>query len=286
MILKNKYKIYIKKILGKGGFGCVYKGKNLENKQKIAIKCDEKIKYNKKEFKIYKLLNEHFNTFDFIDYYETKDKSYLFLPLFNKNCDSLLKKYSFTIKDICMLTIQILQQIHNLHKVNIIHCDIKPDNLLWDINTNKFKLIDFGLSKVFIKDTKHVEKIKSQSRCGTLRYMSINSHEKFTLSRKDDLISLCYTIIYLNRSNLPWKGIKNKYSSKKKIYLKIRNLKKLFNKNLDDYEIPEPLIFLLKYSNNLKFNQKPNYLYLIKVFYLYLKKNDFKYDGKWSWIKK
>ena len=140
--------------------------------------------------------------------------------------------------------------------------------------------------KVDNQPTKHIEPGHHEVFLSNIQYSSCPMMNFSKPSRKDDLISLCYTIIYLNRSNLPWKGIKNKYSSKKKIYLKIRNLKKLFNKNLDDYEIPEPLIFLLKYSNNLKFNQKPNYLYLIKVFYLYLKKNDFKYDGKWSWIKK
>ena len=55
-----------------------------------------------------------------------------------------------------MLGIQILQQLNNLHKCEVIHNDIKPDNFIFDKNTNKFKLIDFGLSKLYIINNKHI----------------------------------------------------------------------------------------------------------------------------------
>ena len=109
------------------------------------------------------------------------------MPLYNKNCSQILKedkeKY-FNIKDVCMLSIQIMQQLNVLHGVGIIHRDIKPENFVWDKKTNKFKLIDFGLCKAYIVNNKHIKfKIKN-SRCGTLRYMSINNHNKYEVSRK------------------------------------------------------------------------------------------------------
>ena len=63
-------------------------------------------------------------------------------------------------------------------------------NFIFDKNSNKFKLIDFGLCKRYMRDEKHIKFEKNKSRCGTIRFMSINCHNKFLLSRRDDLISL------------------------------------------------------------------------------------------------
>ena len=60
-------------------------------------------------------------------------------------------------------------------------------------------VIDFGLAKRYkdIKTGKHIEIKGGKSLVGTARYASVNSHKGYTFSRRDDLISMTYMIIYL-----------------------------------------------------------------------------------------
>ena len=283
-ILLNKYKFNKEDIIGKGGFSTVYEGYDILDSKKVAIKLDKKIKYNKKESQIYdKIMKEKYMAKKY-DYIEKTKYSYLVMPLYDMNCEKLLKinkDVYFNEKDVLMLAIQIIQQINNLHKTGIIHQDVKPDNFVYDKESNKFKLIDFGLSKYYITDNSHIEFEKNHSRCGTLRYMSVNCHMKYSLSRRDDLISLSYSLIYLYLKNLPWKNLKTK--SKSKLNLTIKKLKNEFGDNINLYDLPSPILLLFNYSNNLRFNSKPDYNFLIKGIYTYLKMNGMKYDGKWSW---
>ena len=106
---------------------------------------------------------------------------------------------------------------------------------------------------------------------------------KYSLSRRDDLISLSYSLIYLYLKNLPWKNIKTKTKNKSKLNLLIKKLKIEFWDKINSYDLPSPLLLLFNYSNNLRFNSKPDYNFLIKGIYTYLKMNGMKYDGKWSW---
>ena len=285
-ILLNKYKFSKDDIIGKGGFSTVYEGYDILDAKKIAIKIDKKIKYNKKESLIYdKIMNEKYMPKKY-DYIEKASSSYLIMPLYDMNCEKLLKinkDVYFNEKDVLMLSIQIIQQLNNLHKIGIIHQDVKPDNFVYDKKSNKFKLIDFGLSKYYIIDNNHIEFEKNHSRSGTLRYMSTNCHMKHTLSRRDDLISLSYSLIYLYLKNLPWKNINTKVKNKNKINLVIKKLKLEFGDNINLYDLPSPLLLLFNYSNNLRFSSKPDYNFLIKGIYNYLKMNGMKYDGKWSW---
>lgn len=283
-ILINKYKFDKDKIIGKGGFSIVYEGIDILNLKKIAIKQDKKIKYNKKESKIYDLFKDEKYMAKKYDYIENDKISFLIMPLYDISCEKLMKlnkELYFNEKDILMLAIQILQQLNNLHKNGIIHQDIKPDNFVFDKISNKFKLIDFGLSKYFIEKNNHIEFKKNNSRCGTLRYMSINCHSKYSLSRRDDLISLSYSLIYLYLKNLPWKNIK--LDNKNKLNLFVKKLKIDFTENINSYDLPSPILQLFNYSIKLKFNKKPDYNFLIKGIYCYLKFNGMKYDGKWTW---
>lgn len=280
--IENRYKI--SQLLTKGGFGTIYYGYDSLFDSKVAIKIENKEKYLKKESIIYNLLENEKCMAKKIDYFIENNKSYLIMPLYFYSCDKLLKMNDlyFNEKDILMLSIQMLQQLNVLHKNGIIHNDIKPENFVFDKQNKKFKIIDFGLSSFYITNKNHIKFSEKCSRFGTLRYMSINAHKKYSLSRRDDLISLSYVLIYLSRIKIPWKGITNKIE-KNKLHSTLINLKENFHENILSYNIKSPIISLYNYSTNLSFASEPDYNYLIKGFYNYLKYKQYKYDGKWSW---
>ena len=289
IILNNKYEMQDDDIIGKGGFGNIYMGYILSSRQKIAIKVDNKMKYLKKESKVYDMINDGDLMAKKIDYFERSDKAYLVMPLYYKNAEQIFrinKSEYFNQKDILMIGIQMFQQLHYLHNKQILHLDIKPENMMYSNESNKFLLIDFGLSKTYIKNKKHISFKNNCGRCGTLKFMSINCHQKNSLSRKDDLLSLSYSLIYLYLGSLPWKTQRYKNGNKEENYKRIMSDKENFEENLNDYKIPPPLLFLINYSNNLSFKEEPDYHFLIKGFYNYLKINGYRYDGKWTWLNK
>jgi serine/threonine protein kinase len=127
-----------------------------------------------------------------------------------------------------------------MHSKNFIHRDIKPDNFLIGTHKNKSQvyIIDFGLAKRF-RDAKtglHIPYIDGKSLTGTARYASINTHLGIEQSRRDDLESTGYILVYFLKGELPWQGlkaktIKEKYQKimEKKISTNVENLCKGFN---------------------------------------------------------
>lgn len=124
----------------------------------------------------------------------------------------------FSLKTVLMIADQMISRLEFLHKKGFIHCDIKPENMLLGrgYNSNVIYLIDFGLSKRYIDEKgNHIDYGESNIVCGTARYMSINGHLGINLSRRDDMESLGYVLIYLLKGSLPWQGLASKKTPSK-----------------------------------------------------------------------
>ena len=87
-----------------------------------------------------------------------------------------------------------------MHEHDYVHRDLKPENFVigLDKEENIIYLIDFGLSKKY-KDSKgdHILYKEGKSILGTVRYVSIYTHLGIEQSRRDDIESLGYILIYL-----------------------------------------------------------------------------------------
>ena len=173
-------------------------------------------------------------------------------------------KKSFSLKRACEITLNIIDCIEILHNNNIIHRDLKPQVLTSEIKGGKteiIKLLDFGLWKYYKIKNKHIPYKKYKKIIGkNYIFGSINNLNGIELSRRDDLESIGYILIYFIKGSLPWENIiiKNKEEKIKKL---IDMKEKMFNE-ITSEQLPEEIKLFILYTKNLNFEKDPDYYYL------------------------
>jgi serine/threonine protein kinase len=120
-------------------------------------------------------------------------------------------------------------------------------------------LIDFGLAKKFrsSRTLKQYPLTKRKSLTGTARYASINALQGYEQSRRDDLESAGYVLMFFLRGNLPWQNIKIK--GKKDKYAKICNKKKEVSSKELCKNFPSEFAEILDYFKTLGYTEDPDY---------------------------
>jgi len=256
-MINNKYKLINK--IGEGTFGSIYKAENCRKREEVAIKI-EPIKSNlnllKNESKIYQYLLGTPGIPQVKWYGKDDTNYYMVIPLLGKSLDQILiEKRVFSLKLVLEIGCQILYLLKAIHDKGLIHRDIKPDNFLLSSNSKQLFLIDFGLCKAYIKDNKHIEMSNTSGLIGSQTYASINAHNNVQLTRRDDLESLGYMLLYFSLGNLPWRECSLKTD--------IINLK---NEIVFDKSIPDILREFIKNVRKLEFKENPDYDMLICEF--------------------
>jgi serine/threonine protein kinase len=157
-----------------------------------------------------------------------------------------------------------LSVLKSLHDHHYVHLDVKPDNFMIGTGdrSSRVFLIDFGLTRLFRNPAtrKHITQFKGLDITGTVRYSLINSHLGLTQSRRDDLESLAYAIVYLVKGRLPWQGIAvhpGQVHHDEVLKLKQVTTAKTLCKGL-----PQPFIEFIQHIRSLGFEDKPDYRYL------------------------
>ena len=286
----NKYKL-IKKI-GKGSYGIIYLCKDIASNEFFAAKLQNKNIYTNslqneyqimKDINIDKIPNAKF-------YGENNLYNILIMQLLGKSLEDIfekiLHKQKMPIHSVCNIAIQIIDILEQIHNKNYIHRDIKPSNFLFgnnSSNNNWIYLIDFGLAKKYREDNsnKHHEMKKGKKLIGTARFSSINAMEGLSQSRRDDLESLGYMLIYFLKGKLPWQNflIKNKEER----YNKIKQTKKEIAINELCSNCPEEIGQYITYVKKLKYEEEPNYNYIKNLFYEILNKTGNKFYYLYDW---
>jgi len=211
----------------------------------------------------------------------------LIMELLGQSLENLFQDQnkSFSIKTACMLGIQMIDRIEFVHSKKIIHRDIKPDNFVMGrgLKSHIVYILDFGLSKKYWSSThkRHIPFIKGKKLTGTARYASINALSGCEQSRRDDLESIGYIIMYFIRGSLPWQGLR--VNKKEDRYKKICEKKKETSAKDLCIGFPSEFETFVSYTRNLKFTEVPNYDYLRGLLKSILKKNGFTYDFYFDW---
>uniref|UniRef100_A0A3Q3VR18 non-specific serine/threonine protein kinase n=1 Tax=Mola mola TaxID=94237 RepID=A0A3Q3VR18_MOLML len=256
----NKYRLGRK--IGSGSFGDIYLGANIATGEEVAIKLEcVKTKHPQLhiESKFYKMMQGGGKVWqDFLNY----------VPA------------NFTDSNI-----KLIPRIEYIHSKNFIHRDVKPDNFLMGLGKkgNLVYIIDFGLAKKYrdARTHQHIPYRENKNLTGTARYASINTHLGIEQSRRDDLESLGYVLMYFNLGSLPWQGLKaatkrQKYEriSEKKMSTPIEVLCKGYPSEFSTY---------LNFCRSLRFDDKPDYSYLRQLFRNLFHRQGFSYDYVFDW---
>jgi len=156
--MQNKYEVL--EVVGEGAYGIVYKCRNKETGKFVAIKKfkeveDELVKKTmKRELRMLQRMH-HENIVDFVEAFKRKGNLFLVFEYVEKNLLEILQDSPRGLepKLIRHFMYQLCKAIKYLHDQNVIHRDVKPENLLVNENMD-LKLCDFGFARLISGSSK------------------------------------------------------------------------------------------------------------------------------------
>jgi serine/threonine protein kinase len=137
--------------------------------------------------------------------------------------------------------------------------------------TNKIFLLDFGFTKRYDYNGKHIPEKKINSLIGSPNFVSLNIHNGTEPGRRDDIESCIYVIIYMLYGTLDWIGKSMEEMIVFKTLLTNNSSLPVFFKNI------------LLYVRNMQFSEIPNYEYLLHLLVDIFNQNGYKMDGQFEW---
>ncbi|KAL0359376.1 UNVERIFIED_CONTAM: Casein kinase-like protein HD16 [Sesamum angustifolium] len=269
--------------LGKGGFGQVYVGRRVSGGTErtgpdaieVALKFEHR---NSKgcnygppyEWQVYNTLNGCYGI-PWVHYKGRQGDFYILVmdmlgPSLWDVWNSLGQSMSPSM--VACIAVEAISILEKLHMKGFVHGDVKPENFLLGqpgtADEKKLYLIDLGLASRW-KDASSGQHVEYDQRPdifrGTIRYASVHAHLGRTGSRRDDLESLAYTLIFLIKGRLPWQG----YQGDNKSFLVCKK-KMATSPELMCCFCPPPFKQFLEAVTNMKFDEEPNYSKLISFF--------------------
>uniref|UniRef100_A0A1S4ADA9 non-specific serine/threonine protein kinase n=1 Tax=Nicotiana tabacum TaxID=4097 RepID=A0A1S4ADA9_TOBAC len=205
-IIGEKYKLGRK--IGSGSFGVIYLATHIETFEIVAVKIENRQTRHPQllyEAKLYTILQGGSGIPNIKWRGVDGNDSVLIIDLLGPSLEDLVVHCGrkFSLKTVLMLADQMITRIEYLHSKGFLHRDIKPDNFLMGLGrkANQVYIIDFGLAKRYRDPAtnRHIPYRENKNLTGTARYASCNTHLGIEQSRRDDLESLGYVLLYFLR---------------------------------------------------------------------------------------
>ncbi|KAL6850219.1 hypothetical protein ACP4OV_020846 [Aristida adscensionis] len=287
-IVGGKFKLGRK--IGSGSFGEIFLATDIDTYEIVAVKIESsKTKHPQLfyEAKLYKALQGGSGIANVKWCGVDGEENVLVIDLLGPSLEDLFVYCGrkFTLKTVLMLADQMITRIEFIHSKGYLHRDIKPDNFLMGLGrkANQVYIIDFGLAKRYRDSTtnRHIPYRENKNLTGTARYASCNTHLGIEQSRRDDLESLGYVLLYFLRGSLPWQGLKaatktQKYDKicEKKISTPIEVLCK---------SCPVEFASYFHYCHSLTFDQRPDYAFVKRLFRDLFTRQGYEFDYVFDW---
>ncbi|KAK4719142.1 hypothetical protein R3W88_017480 [Solanum pinnatisectum] len=284
----NKFRLGRK--IGSGSFGEIYLGGNVQTNEEVAIKLENvKTKHPQLlyEAKLYKILQGGTGVPNLKWFGVEGDYNVLVMDLLGPSLEDLFNFCSrkMSLKTVLMLADQMINRVEFVHAKSFLHRDIKPDNFLMGLGrrANQVYVIDFGLAKKYRDSSthQHIPYRENKNLTGTARYASMNTHLGIEQSRRDDLESLGFVLMYFLRGSLPWQGLKA--GNKKQKYERISEKKVSTSIETLCRGYPAEFASYFHYCRSLRFDDKPDYAYLKRIFRDLFIREGFQFDYVFDW---
>ncbi|XP_043720209.1 casein kinase 1-like protein HD16 isoform X2 [Telopea speciosissima] len=271
----------LEKKLGKGGFGQVYVGRRISGTSTLSGANEVALKFEHRtskgcnygppyEWQVYNTLGGSHGV-PRVHYKGRQGDYYVMVmdmlgpslwDVWNNN------SHTMSIEMVACIAIEAISILEKMHSKGYVHGDVKPENFLLGtpgtLDEKKLFLVDLGLATRWRDSTtgQHVEYDQRPDVFrGTVRYASVHAHLGRTGSRRDDLESLAYTLIFLLRGRLPWQG----YQGENKGFLVCKKKMATSPETLCCF-CPQPFRQFVDYVVNLKYDEEPNYAKYISLF--------------------
>ncbi|XP_073273514.1 casein kinase 1-like protein 10 isoform X1 [Primulina huaijiensis] len=287
-VVGGKFKLGRK--IGSGSFGELYLGVNIQTGEEVGIKLESvKTKHPQLHYesKIYTLLQGGTGIPNLKWFGVEAEYNVMVIDLLGPSLEDLFNycNRKLSLKTVLMLADQLINRVEYMHSKGFLHRDIKPDNFLMGLGrkANQVYVIDYGLAKKYrdLQTHKHVPYRENKNLTGTARYASVNTHLGVEQSRRDDLESLGYVLMYFLRGSLPWQGLKA--GTKKQKYDKISEKKMLTPIEMLCKSYPSEFISYFHYCRSLRFEDKPDYSYLKRLFRDLFIREGYQFDYVFDW---
>ncbi len=200
----------IEQLVGRGGFGAVYKARDTKLNRPAAIKFvlskidSSHAEMFAREAKIIANLSRHPNIVQIYEWGEYEGANYFVLEYLDRGADGLIRTQpeGLPVQVALQITHDCAKALEYAHKQGVLHRDIKPANILIDAESGRAKLCDFGLAKF------HNLGLDSASGliAGSPPYMSPEQAAAQRLTERSDIFSLGVALYQLLCGKLPVTG--------------------------------------------------------------------------------
>ena len=285
----EKYKLGRK--IASGTFGDVYHGTDTTNGDEVAIKLERvRAKHPQllHESKVYGTLQGGTGIANMRWFGAQGDYNGLIVDLLGPTLEELFDRCNrrFQLQTVLMIAEQLVERLEFLHSKSYILRDVKPENFLIGAVgalQSVIHVVDFGLARQYCDDVTqvHIPYDDQAGFVGSLRYASQGATAGKQQSRRDDLESVGFMLVYFLVGKLPWQNMKG--DTKEQKTLLISEMKTSTSLEQLCENCPKEFFTYLEYCRSLPFDALPDYAYLKSLFKSLFDRMGYLADNLFDW---